>query len=61
MKTLFGKWVRAEYAERLENELAIANRERQEAIDRASYFSNEVGMRDILIKRLENEIKENQK
>lgn len=61
MKTLFGKWVRAEYAERLENELAIAERERLEAIDRALYFSNEVGMRDILIKRLENEIKENQK
>jgi hypothetical protein len=56
MKTLFKKWVRAEYAERLEQELAIAERERMEAIDRASYFSNEVGMRDILIKRLEKEV-----
>lgn len=56
MKTLFGKWVRAEYAERLENELAIAERERLEEIDRALYFSNEIDIRDRLIKKLEQEI-----
>ena len=56
MKTLFKKWVRAEYAERLEQELAIAERERLEAIDRALYFSNEIDIRDRLIKKLEQEI-----
>lgn len=56
MKTLFGKLVRAEYAERLENDLAIAERERLEAIDRALYFSNEIDIRDRLIKKLEQEI-----
>jgi hypothetical protein len=56
MKTLFKKWVRAEYAERLEQELAIAERERLEAIDRALYFSNEIDIRDRLIKKLEEDL-----
>jgi hypothetical protein len=56
MKTLFGKWVRSEYAERLEQELAIAERERMEAVARALYFSNEIDIRDRLIKKLEQEI-----
>jgi hypothetical protein len=56
MKTLFKKWVRAEYAERLEKEIAIAERERMEAVERALYFSNEIDIRDRLIKRLEDSI-----
>jgi hypothetical protein len=56
MKTLFKKWVRAEYAERLEQELAIAERERMEAVDRALYFSNEIDIRDRLIKKLEEDL-----
>jgi hypothetical protein len=56
MKTLFGKWVRAEYAERLEQELAIAERERMEAVARALYFSNEIDIRDRLIKKLEEDL-----
>jgi hypothetical protein len=56
MNTLFKKWVRAEYAERLEQELAIAERERMEAVARALYFSNEIDIRDRLIKKLEQEI-----
>ncbi len=56
MKTLFKKWVRSEYAERLEQELAIAERERMEAVARALYFSNEIDIRDRLIKKLEQEI-----
>ena len=56
MKTLFKKWARAEYAERLEQELAIAERERMEAVARALYFSNEIDIRERLIKKLEQEI-----
>jgi hypothetical protein len=56
MKTLFKKWVRAEYAERLEQELAIAERERMEAVARALYFSNEIDIRDRLIKKLEEDL-----
>ncbi len=58
MKTLFKKWVRAEYAERLEQELAIAERERMEAVARALYFSNEIDIRDRLIKKLEENLTE---
>ena len=56
MKTLLKKWVRAEYAERLEQELAIAERERMEAVARALYFSNEIDIRDRLIKKLEEDL-----